>query len=102
MNPDIALLENVRSKIEQMSKERHIQALNILAKYPSITINEQKYGQLNVNLSCVPKEAIDDLCKFISYVEAQELSLIEIEEQKKKYHDTYFNSEVSCDEAAFS
>jgi repressor of nif and glnA expression len=102
MNPDIALLENVRSKIEQMSKERHIQALNILAKYPSITINEQKYGQLNVNLSCIPKEAIDDLCKFISYVEAQELSLIEIEEQKKKYQDTYFASEVTCDEAAFS
>ena len=94
MNPEeIALLETVRSKIETMGKERHIQALNILAKYPTITINEQKYGQLSVNLSCVPKEAIEDLRKFISYVDAQEMSLMEIESQKKRYQDTYFASE---------
>jgi hypothetical protein len=93
---ETAKLEFIRSKIEPMNKERHIQALNILAKYASVTINEQKYGKVNVNLSCVPPEAVEDLCKFISYVEAQEMSLMEIETQKKRYHDTYFQETSSA------
>jgi uncharacterized protein YdgA (DUF945 family) len=92
MNPtDIALLESIRAKIESMNKERHIQALNILAKYPTVTINEQKFGQLSINLSCIPKEALEDLCKFVSYVDAQELSLMEIENQKRKYQTAFFH-----------
>ncbi len=93
---ETAKLEFIRSKIEPMNKERHIQALNILAKYASVIINEQKYGKVNVNLSCIPPEAVDDLCKFISYVEAQETSLMEIETQKKRYHDTYFQETSSA------
>jgi hypothetical protein len=76
-----------------MPKDRHIQCLNILAKYNSITINEPKYGNININLSCVPKEAIDDLLKFVSYVEDQENALMLAEEQKKKYQEVFF----TCD-----
>jgi len=86
-------LETLRSKIEKMPKDRHIQCLNILVKYQTITINEPKYGNVNINLSCIPKEAIDDLIKFISYVEDQESSLLFAEEQKKQYQDSYFNCE---------
>lgn len=87
---DIFTLESLRSKIESMNKERHIQALNILAKYQNITINEPKYGNVNVNLSRIPKEAVEDLMKFISYVEDQESSLQMAEEQKKKYQTDFF------------
>lgn len=87
---EIFTLETLRSKIESMSKERHIQALNILAKYQNITINEPKYGNVNVNLSRIPKEAVNDLIKFISYVEDQESSLQFAEEQKKKYQTDFF------------
>jgi hypothetical protein len=87
---DFFTLETLRTKIEKMQKDRHIQCLNILVKYPSITINEHKYGSININLSCVPKEAIDDLLKFVSYVEDQENSLMMAEEQKKKYQEDYF------------
>lgn len=87
---EIFTLETLRTKIESMNKERHIQALNILAKYQNITINEPKYGNVNVNLSRIPKEAVNDLIKFISYVEDQESSLQLAEEQKKKYQTDFF------------
>lgn len=87
---EIELLETLQKKIESMSKERHVQALSILVKYPNITINEPKYGNVNVNLSRIPKEAVQDLLKFVSYVEDQESALLLAEEQKKKYQDDFF------------
>lgn len=87
---DLSILETLRTKIEKMPKDRHIQCLNILAKYQSITINEPKYGNININLSCVPKESVDDLIKFVSYVEDQENTLMLAEEQKKKYQEVFF------------
>ena len=93
-------LEKIRTKIESMPKDRHIQCLNILTKYQSITINEQKYGNININLSCIPKEAIDDLIKFVSYVEDQESALMMAEEQKKKYQESFFASESEPSQTA--
>ena len=90
---DFLTLEKLRTNIENMPKDRHIQCLNILAKYLSVTINEPKYGNININLSCVPKDAIDDLLKFISYVEDQENALMLAEEQKKKYQEVFFACE---------
>lgn len=86
-------LDTIRSKIERMPKDRHIQCLNILVKYQNITINEPKYGNVNINLSCIPKDALEDLTKFISYVEDQENSLLFAEEKKKLYQESFFNSE---------
>lgn len=90
---DTFTLETLRTKIEKMPKDRHIQCLNILAKYQSVIINEPKYGNVNINLSCVPKEAIDDLLKFVYYVENQENALMMAEEQKKIYQEEFFNYE---------
>ena len=90
---DFFTLETLRTKIERMPKDRHIQCLNILAKYQSVTINEHKYGNININLSCVPNDAIEDLLKFISYVEYQENVLLTAEEQKKKYQEVFFTYE---------
>jgi hypothetical protein len=90
---DFFMLDNLRTKIEKMPKDRHIQCLNILAKYQSVIINEPKYGNININLSCVPKEAVEDLIKFVSYVEDQETSLMMAEEQKKIYHESFFTQE---------
>ena len=88
---DTFTLETLCMKIEKMPKDRHIQCLNILTKYPSIMINEPKYGNVNINLSYVPKDAIDDLIKFVYYVENQENTLMMAEEQKKIYQEEFFN-----------
>lgn len=90
---DFFTLETLRTKIEKMPKDRHIQCLTILVKYPTVTINKPKYGNVNINLSCIPKEAVDDLLKFVSYVEDQENALMLAEEQKKKYQEVFFTDE---------
>ena len=90
---DAHALEILKNKIERMQKDRHIQALNILVKYQQVTVNEPKYGNVNINLSCVPKEAIEDLVKFVSYVEDQESSLMLAEEQKKIDQEVFFAGE---------
>jgi hypothetical protein len=99
---DFLTLDNLRTKIEHMPKDRHIQCLNILAKYQSVTINEPKYGNVNINLSCVPKETVEDLLKFVSYVEEQENTLLFAEEQKKKYQEVFFtgDAEQQCQQVA--
>ena len=92
---DFFTLDSLRNKIEKMPKDRHIQCLNILVKFQSVIINEPKYGNVNINLSCVPSEAIEDLLKFVSYVEDQENALMLAEEQKKKYQEVFFTYEGS-------
>ena len=99
---DFFTLETLRTKIEKMPKDRHIQCLNILVKYPTVTINEPKYGNVNINLSCVPNEAVDDLLKFVSYVEDQENALMMAEEQKKKYQEVFFAYEGESSQIGFS
>lgn len=99
---DFFTLETLRTKIEKMPKDRHIQCLNILVKYPTVTINEPKYGNVNINLSCVPNEAVDDLLKFVSYVEDQENALMMAEEQKKKYQEVFFAYEGESSQIGFN
>jgi hypothetical protein len=97
---DVNTLETLRDKIEKMPKDRHIQCLNILVKFPTVTINEPKYGNVNINLSCVPKEAVEDLLKFVSYVEDQETALMMAEEQKKIYQEVFFTNESESTQMA--
>ena len=99
---DFFTLDNLKNKIERMPKDRHIQCLNILVKYPTVTINEPKYGNVNINLSCVPKEAVEDLLKFVSYVEDQENALMLAEEQKKKYQEVFFTCEGESAQIGFN
>ena len=86
---DISTLETVKSKIEAMDKKRHIEVLKILKKNPAIKLNENKNGVF-VNISFLPKDAIEDLQKYIHYIEDQESSLLTVEYQKREYQNAYF------------
>ena len=96
---DTVLLETIKSKIERMDKKHHIEVLKILKKYPSNKLNENKNGVF-VNLSFLPKESIQDLNKYIHYIEDQEISLESLETQKKEYQNTFFDKGVK-DEVTF-
>jgi hypothetical protein len=87
MNP--ASLETIKSKIEQMDKKHHIEVLKILKKNPVIKLNENKNGVF-VNLSFLPKESVEDLEKYIHYIEDQESSLLTVEYQKREYQNAFF------------
>ena len=82
-------LETIKSKIEKMDKKHHIEVLKILKKNPAIKLNENKNGVF-VNLSFLPKESVEDLEKYIHYIDDQESSLLTVEYQKREYQNAFF------------
>lgn len=92
MNIDIHLinLEEIKNKIEKMSKLHHIEILKILKKNNSIKLNENKSGVF-VNLSFLPKKTIEEIVEYINYIVIQENSILELETQTNelKKHISY-------------
>jgi hypothetical protein len=89
MSFSVEALEQVKTKIERMDKKKHIEILKILKKYADVRLSENKSGVF-LNLSYLPKESIEDLQKYIEYVDQQEMSLMSAESQKIEYQKTYF------------
>lgn len=83
--------QEIKDKIETMNKDDHLEVLRILSNHNDVKLNENKSGVF-VNLSHVNDKVINEICEFLSYKEKQEGTLLEIEQQKKKYKDNYFNS----------
>ena len=77
-------LNNIKTKIENMSKVHHIEILKILKKIPSIKLNENKSGVF-VNLSFLPESTIEELNKYIEYIHIQENSILELESQTNEF-----------------
>ena len=75
-----------------MNKFNQIEILRILHKYNCV-INENKYG-IHINLTEIKKETIDDLKVYINYVNAQEINLNTVEQQKEEYKNTYFSKDI--------
>jgi hypothetical protein len=85
----IAMLENMKSRIEQMNKSHQIEILKILNKYPAVKLNENKSG-IFVNLSFLPNDALDNMVQYLDYVKDQEQSLDTMENQKQNFKNTFF------------
>jgi len=101
MSFSIETLEQVKTKIERMDKKKHIEILKILKKYADVRLRENKSGVV-LNLSYLPKESIEDLQKYIEYVDQQEVSLLSAETQKIEYQKTYFAKGNKEEEANIS
>ena len=85
---DFTKINSIRDKIEGMSKFNQIEVLRILTKH-NVIINENKYG-IHINLSELDDVILDELLVYIKYVNAQEVELNNIEQQKQSYKDIYF------------
>lgn len=83
-------LENIKNKIESMSKNHQIEILKILKKFSGVKINENKSGVF-VNLTFLPENTLSDIREYLNYVYDQENSLSEFESQKKEFKDTFFD-----------
>jgi hypothetical protein len=81
-------LNQIREIIEAMTKFNQIEILRILQNN-SITINENRYG-IHINLSELKPNVINDIKKYIGYVNTQEKQLHKIEQQKETFINTYF------------
>lgn len=83
-------LEELKSKIEQLNKQHHIEVLKILKKNNNVTLNENKSG-VYVNLSLLPEQSIADVFNYVKYIEEQEATLSSLESQKMDFKNTFFN-----------
>ena len=89
----VADLNFVRETIENMNKFNQLEVLRILSKHNEVTLNENNYG-VHINLSELTTEVVDELSIYIKYVNAQELNLNCIEQQKNDYRNTYFSKDI--------
>ena len=82
-------LNQLREKIESMSKFNQIEVLRILSKFQDLTLNENKYG-IHVNLTEVSDAVIESLKMYTTYVDTQETNLNLLEKQKEDFKNIYF------------
>ena len=82
-------LSSIKYKIEKMPKNNQIEILKILKKYQNIKLNENKSG-IFVNLSFLSKEILDEIDKYVNYVNDQETVINTIETQKQEFKNTFF------------
>ena len=82
-------LENIKKQIESMSKLHHIEILKILKTASSIKLNENKSG-IFVNLSFLPKSVLEEIKKYIDYIQVQETSISQLETRRDEFKNTFF------------
>ena len=90
-------LNYIRETIENMNKFNQIEVLRILIKNNSVIINENKYG-IHINLTELKSHILDELILYIKYVNTQEYTLNEVEQQKENYKNTYFSKDIKDNE----
>ena len=82
-------MSTIIQKISALDQKEHIIIGTILRKYPSVKLNENKGGVM-VNVSTLPEEAIQEIEKYLSYIETQQSVLNKIESQTNEYNQ-YFH-----------
>jgi len=82
-------LEKIKSSIESMSKDHHIEILKIMKKNQNVKINENKSG-VYINLSFLPEETLEEVSNYIGYINAQEMSLQSMESIKEEFKTKFF------------
>jgi hypothetical protein len=82
-------LEDIKNKIESMDKIHHIEILKILKKSAAIKLNENKSG-IFVNLSFLSTTILDEIKKYIHYINVQETSISHLETQCDNFKNTFF------------
>ena len=83
---------DLKDKIEQMSKARHIELARILIHEYKISFDENQNG-IFVNMSELNSAILDKMIEFTRYIEQQESEFLQIETEKNGLKDTYFNNE---------
>jgi translation initiation factor 2 beta subunit (eIF-2beta)/eIF-5 len=86
-------LDNVKEKIESMNKENQIEILKLLKKNINVKLNENKSGTF-VNLSYLPDDVVEDIQKYIEYINVQERNLQSTESEKQTIQNSFFDQEA--------
>jgi hypothetical protein len=93
-------LESLKTRIDKMSKQQHIDILRIMKQDPNITINANKSG-VYINLSFLPQIIVDEIVQYIQHVDTQESVLKPNEQQKETYKNSFFGAKDNKDDALY-
>ena len=94
-------MQHIKERIEELPKIHHIEILRIFKKYPDITLNENKNG-IFINITNLPKNILDELTRYLDYVNVQQNSLEDVEHIKKKYINDFFKDNKDTSEVTIS
>ena len=83
-------LEKLKNTIEAMDKVHQIEILKIITNNKNKNkINENKSG-VYVNLSFLPQNTIQEMSKYIDYINDQEETINIMEYQKTEFENSFF------------
>lgn len=85
----IVELNNLKEKIEQMTKNQQIEVLRILKMQTKVCLNENNNGTF-INLTELDDEIIISLNKYVKYIDEQQKHLSLIEKEKDRLQDIFF------------
>lgn len=80
-----------------MSKTHHIEILKILKRFPNVKLNENKSGVF-INLMFLPEETVEEMNKYLQYIDAQESTIMTVESQKEEYKNAFFTEKQNKEE----
>lgn len=89
MNVPVEKLKQIKKQVENMNVSQQLEILKILHQENDVKINENKSG-IYVNLTFLPKEALDKVNDYLKYVNDQETSLNIIEDKKETVKQEFF------------
>jgi hypothetical protein len=84
------ILEDMKLKIERMTKSNQIEVLKILKDDTSVVLNENKSG-IYVNLSFLSNKTLGNIKEFIGYISVQENNIMTVELQKDIFKNEFFS-----------
>jgi hypothetical protein len=87
----ISKTEELKSKIEKMDDIHHIHIASILRHYQEIKLNSNKSGIL-INLSTIPELALEEIEKYVKYVNDQENTLSQVENTTEDLKQQFINT----------
>jgi len=82
-------IQDMKERIENMPKHYQIEIGKILVGQHKISHNENQNG-IFINLSNISYEVLEQLQKYIDYVNLQESQINQTEQQKDELKDLFF------------
>ena len=83
-------ISKLKERIESMSKYHQIEILRILNNDNSVIKNENNNGTF-INLTEQSNEILNNLIKYVNYVDDQQKHLNKVETEKERIEKTFFN-----------
>jgi predicted component of viral defense system (DUF524 family) len=94
-------LETIKNTIESWPKHHQLEILKIIKNNESSTINENKSG-IYINISFLSEKTMNEIKRYIEYVQDQEKILTPLESQKDGFKNTFFMEKEHKDEMLYN